>query len=105
MALTKAIETCPCYSSANKRILEFIKDKQNKNEWTEEAKEQTKKILTNICECYSQGKKAMEDYIKKSEGLIPSILHKKQETQEKQKVNHKKSLEERREELNIKNKL
>jgi len=35
LALTKAIETCPCYSSANKRILEFIKDKKNKNEWTE----------------------------------------------------------------------
>lgn len=70
LALTKAIETCPCYSSANKRILEFIKDKKNKNEWTEQAKEQTKKILTDICECYSQGQKAMEDYIKKSEELI-----------------------------------
>ena len=70
LALTKAIETCPCYSSANTRILEFIKDKKNKNEWTEQAKEQTKKILTDICECYSQGQKAMEDYIKKSEELI-----------------------------------
>jgi hypothetical protein len=30
LALTKAIETCPCYSSANKRILEFIKDKKTR---------------------------------------------------------------------------
>jgi len=70
LALTKAIETCPCYSSAKKQIVEIIKDKKNKNEWTEQAKEQTKNILNDICKCYYAGEKAMEDYIKKSEELI-----------------------------------
>ena len=70
LAVTKAIETCPCYSNANKQVITFINEKKSTGEFTKEAQEQVKKMLTDICDCYFEGKKAMEDYIKKSEELL-----------------------------------
>jgi hypothetical protein len=70
LALTKAIETCPCYPNANKQVITFINEKKSQGQFTKNTQEQVKKMLTDICACYSEGKKAMEDYIKKSEELI-----------------------------------
>jgi len=70
LALTKAMETCPCYSNANKQVITFINEKKSQGQFTKDTQEQVKKMLTDICACYSEGKKAMEDYIKKSEELI-----------------------------------
>jgi|UniRef100_A0A6C0CJI9 hypothetical protein len=70
LAVTKAIETCPCYTSANQQLIQFIKDKKSLGSFNEENRQAALNLAKQICDCYFEGKKAMEDYIKKSEELL-----------------------------------
>lgn len=70
LAISKAIETCPCYGRANQQLSQFIKEKKSLGPLNEENKKAAINLAKEICDCYFEGKKAMEDYIKKSEELL-----------------------------------